>query len=56
MHPKDLSIAGFSYELPPERIALHPLSERDASRLLVSRNGQITETIYRDIAREIPGY
>jgi len=54
MHPKDLSIAGFSYELPAERIALHPLSERDASRLLVSRNGQITESIYRDIAREIP--
>jgi S-adenosylmethionine:tRNA ribosyltransferase-isomerase len=30
-----LSIADFDYLLPPERIAQHPLAERDAARLMV---------------------
>jgi S-adenosylmethionine:tRNA ribosyltransferase-isomerase len=54
MHPKDLSIADYWYDLPAEKIALHPLAERDASKLLVCRKGQISETIYRNIAAEIP--
>ena len=54
MHPRDLAISSFDYILPEERIALHPLPERDASRLLVYQNGQITEDRYRHIARHIP--
>ncbi len=54
MHPKDLSIVDFTYILPPERIANHPLAERDSSRLLIYRNDQITETVYRKIASELP--
>lgn len=35
MHPKDLQIKDFSYDLPDERIAKHPLANRDMSKLLI---------------------
>ncbi len=54
MHPKNLSIADFTYHLPEERIAKYPLAERDASKLLVYKEGKITEDIYRNIASYIP--
>ncbi|MGL4596539.1 MAG: S-adenosylmethionine:tRNA ribosyltransferase-isomerase, partial [Bacteroidia bacterium] len=54
MHPKDIRISDFSYLLPDERIALHPLAERDASKLLLYKNGVIAEKQFRDLASEIP--
>lgn len=54
MHPQQLSIHDFSYELPPDRIAHYPLPDRDASKLLVYKNGSITEDIYRNIDQHIP--
>jgi S-adenosylmethionine:tRNA ribosyltransferase-isomerase len=35
MHPKDLSILDFNYDLPASKIASYPLEQRDASKLLV---------------------
>jgi S-adenosylmethionine:tRNA ribosyltransferase-isomerase len=55
MHPKDISIADYTYELPASFIANYPLTERDASRLLVYRDGVIGETVYKDIAGQLPG-
>lgn len=54
MHPKDLSIKEFTYELPDDRVAKYPLEERDASKLLVYRKGDIEEDTYRNIATHIP--
>jgi len=54
MHPKELSIIDFTYELPDERIARYPLAERDQSKLLIYSNGQISETIYAELAEQIP--
>ena len=54
MDPRNLRIADYDYPLPENRIADHPLAERDASRLLVYRGGGIHETTYRRIADEIP--
>ena len=54
MHPKKISIHDYTYELPAEAIADYPLAERDASRLLVCRDGVISETVYRDIAGQLP--
>ena len=54
MHPKNLSITDFTYSLPENRIANYPLAERDASKLLIYKNGNITEDIYKNIAEHIP--
>lgn len=49
-----LSIQAFDYHLPESSIALHPSPSRDASRLLVSQNGQITHHHFYDILDVIP--
>src|SRR6266700_2924558 len=54
MHPKDISIADYQYDLPPASIAHYPLTERDASKLLIYRDGEIGEDIYRHIATHLP--
>ena len=54
MHPGELQIADYTYNLPDERIAKYPLAERDASKLLVYKDGAITEDHYRGIAEHIP--
>ncbi len=52
-HPSSISIIDFSYDLPEERIAKYPLSERDQSKLLVYRSGQIKQFTYRNIADQL---
>ena len=52
--PKKIAIQDFTYELPAEKIALHPLSERDASKLLIYKNGVIQEDIYKNIDKYLP--
>ncbi|MEM6769404.1 MAG: S-adenosylmethionine:tRNA ribosyltransferase-isomerase [Bacteroidota bacterium] len=51
---KAISIADYVYELPDDRIARHPLPERDSARQLVYRNGEITEGIFRNLADRLP--
>lgn len=56
MHPGTLRIADYTYILPDDRIAHHPLPERDASRLLIYKDGAISEDIYRHLPAHIaPG-
>jgi S-adenosylmethionine:tRNA ribosyltransferase-isomerase len=52
--PRTLSIKDFTYLLPEERIAKYPLAERDASKLLIYKEGNIAEDIYRNIPDHIP--
>jgi S-adenosylmethionine:tRNA ribosyltransferase-isomerase len=54
MHPKNLSISDFDYSLPEEKIAVYPLPERDQSKLLIYKNGTISEDIYRNISDHLP--
>lgn len=55
MHPKDLSIADYTYPLPEEKIANYPLADRDASKLLIYKDDNINEDVYKNIADHIPG-
>ena len=54
MHPKNLSISDFNYELPEEKIAVYPLAQRDQSKLLIYKEGVISEDIYRNIGDHLP--
>ena len=54
MHPKDLSIQDFSYDLPDERIARYPVEERDLSKLLIYQNASITTDVYRSLPELLP--
>lgn len=49
-----LRISEYNYQLPDNRIARYPLEERDASKLLIFRNGTISENIFRNAGDYIP--
>jgi len=51
---KEIRIDDFDYELPEARIAKYPLPERDKSKLLIWKNGQITESVFRNLSEFIP--
>ncbi len=44
----------FWYDLPPERIAQYPLTERDQSRLLVFKNGVIEHKLFTQVTEFLP--
>jgi S-adenosylmethionine:tRNA ribosyltransferase-isomerase len=44
----------FAYDLPESNIAQHPLAERDASKLLVYRDGKMIDDTYRNLSQFIP--
>lgn len=50
----DLPFSQLEYELPPDFIASKPLSKRDASKLLVYRNGSIQDSHFYELADLIP--
>lgn len=49
-----LKIEDYDYELPDERIAKYPLSDRSASKLLVYKNGCVSENVFRNIPDFLP--
>lgn len=51
---KNISIANFTYHLPNDKIALHPLQNRDESKLLIYKNGVIKEDVYKNIHQHLP--
>ncbi|MBN1988646.1 MAG: S-adenosylmethionine:tRNA ribosyltransferase-isomerase [Bacteroidales bacterium] len=53
---KNISISDFDYPLPDERIAKHPLAQRDASKLLIYKDSTIREAVFSSITELIsPG-
>lgn len=49
-----INIKDYSYELPADRIATHPLQNRDQSKLLVYKDGKIIHTQFKTLAEQIP--
>lgn len=47
-------IQDFDYHLPKDRIAYHPLTERDASKLAVYKNGTITDDTFYHLSHHLP--
>lgn len=50
----DISIEDFTYDLPNERIAKYPLENRDLSKLLIYKNGQIEQKQFPEINTVLP--
>ena len=53
-NPRDIAIADYDYPLPDERIAKFPLAERDHSKLLVFREGEISESQFLHLPDLLP--
>lgn len=51
---QNINIAEYDYPLPDERIAKYPLSERDASKLLILKNNNVFENRFRNIGDYLP--
>lgn len=51
---KDIKISDYTYNLPDERIAKYPLTERDKSKLLIRQNGSIQQDIFENCANYLP--
>lgn len=51
---RHIDINDYNYDLPDERIAKFPLAERTASKLLIYRDGAITESRFRHIGEMLP--
>ena len=51
---KNIFIEAYDYPLPEERIAKYPLPERDASKLLVLKDNEISESQFKHIGDFLP--
>ena len=50
INPKNIHISDYQYPLPDERIAKFPIAQRDHSKLLVYRHGEVGE----DVGYQLP--
>ena len=51
---RNIRIEDYNYPLPDERIAKHPLAQREMCKLLTYRNGTIGEGLFRDLPSLLP--
>lgn len=51
---EEILIEEYNYPLPDERIAKYPLSERDQSKLLVYRDGEVSEDKFCHVGEYVP--
>lgn len=54
MNPKEIQIKDYNYNLPDERIAKFPLSQRDHSKLLVYKKGILSSDTFCNICNYLP--
>ena len=51
---QQISIEDYNYSLPDERIANFPLPKRDESKLLLYRDGKVSESVFKHITDYLP--
>ena len=51
---EEILIEDYNYPLPDERIAKYPLAKRDTSKLLVYRDGQVSEDMFARVGEYLP--
>ena len=51
---ESIRISDFDYHLPDEKIAKHPLDERDKSKLLLYKKSSIDEDVFINLAEYLP--
>lgn len=54
METKHIKINDYNYALPDERIAKFPIAQRDHSKLLVYRHGEVSEDVFYNITNYLP--
>lgn len=52
--PKHIQISDYDYSLPDEKIAKFPLAQRDRSKLLVYKHGEINESVFSNLPTFLP--
>ena len=52
--PRHIRISDYNYPLPDERIAKFPMSQRDHSKLLVYRQGEVGEDLFYNLPNYLP--
>lgn len=54
METQHIHIRDYTYELPDERIAKFPIAQRDHSKLLVYRHGEVSEDVFYHLPDYLP--
>ena len=54
INPRHIHIADYNYPLTDERIAKFPLKERDHSKLLLYRGGEVSEDVFYNLPKYLP--
>jgi S-adenosylmethionine:tRNA ribosyltransferase-isomerase len=54
MTGSEIQLEDYIYDLPDNRIARYPLEERDSSKLLVYKNGEIAHKHFTDLTANLP--
>ncbi len=54
INPKHIHISDYQYPLPDERIAKFPIAQRDRSKLLVYRHGEVGEDVFYHLPDYLP--
>lgn len=54
MNTQEIQISDYNYELPDERIAKFPKEQRDHSKLLLYRQGEVGEDVFYNLPKYLP--
>lgn len=54
MDTKHIKISDYNYDLPDERIAKFPIAQRDHSKLLVYKHGEVSDEVFHHLPTYLP--